>query len=426
MEDIWEKLSKPLPSSGSDTESIITSELRQELIVALNRHDFEYVAEGRANVVFRIRDPAAAGGEDEPAPPPLPRVQFGGTLLRVPKVMPDATPCDYETLQRFHEQAVERRVGREHVVPQVLLPGGVSPGLAGRLNAVRRRHRGSRADGGVIAPGAAMLVQDMGPSPRHPLAVEFKPKWLAQSPLAPPGAARCRSCAREAMRNARTMREAELREAERGGGSGSGSGSGSGREEKNTIPTPLPPLPPPPPPVCRLGLVHDDPAVFRATVDQLAPAGWSDRDRGRLADALRRSGVLERLRDLQVRGDPGPTLLTGPSDPDFGLAMTLRDCSCFVLMPAVAADDDDDDDDDDDGGGGDENDDRTAPAPAIVKLADVDKKNWREKQAYWQASHRTLVEDGWYEGTEDPPVETHCLLGRERDRLAPANGKAAS
>ncbi|RYO75619.1 hypothetical protein DL762_009939 [Monosporascus cannonballus] len=376
MEAIWEKLSRPLPASGSDAESIITPEMRQRLVDALDKYDFEYVAEGRANVVFGIRDPPGEGDH-----PTVPRGQFGATLLRVPKATPGVTPCGYKTLQRFHEDLVERRVGREHLVPQVLV--AISRGLAERLNAARTnanggRGRGRKKDGGgdghdgdgdgndsrsVIRPGAAMLIQDMGPAPGY-RAFEFKPKWLAQSPLAPPGAARCRTCAREAFRNSQKLKKDPAVEV--------------------------------PPPTCPLGLVHDDPAVVAAPVERLVPADWSRRDRERLAAALRAPGsnVLDRLRDLQVEGDapPGQALFDSPGDPGFGLAMTLRDCSCFVRLPV---------DEDDD-------------APVVIKLADVDKKNWQEKQTYGQESHRRLVDQGFYGGKEDPPMETHCVLGSNR------------
>lgn len=373
MEAMWEKLSRPLPASGSDAESIITPETRQRLVDALDKYDFEYVAEGRANAVFGIRDPPGDGDG-----PTVPRGQFEATLLRVPKATPGVTPCDYKTLQHFHKDLVERRVGRENLVPQVLV--AISPSLTERLNAARanangggggRRRKDGCSDGddgygdsndsrSVIRPGAAMLIQDMGPVPGY-RTFEFKPKWLAQSPLAPPGAARCRTCAREAFRNSQMLKKDPAVEVS--------------------------------PPMCPLGLVHDDPAVVAATVERLAPADWSRRDRERLAAALRAPGnnVLDRLRDLQIEGDPPPgrALFDSPGDPGFGLAMTLRDCSCFVRLPV----------------------DEEGDAPVVIKLADVDKKNWQEKQTYWRESHQRLVEQGFYEGKEDPPMETHCVLG---------------
>ncbi|KAI0013705.1 inositol-pentakisphosphate 2-kinase-domain-containing protein [Xylariaceae sp. FL0662B] len=343
---IWKELSKPLPrgSAADDISSIITPEDREELARILEQSEFGYLAEGRANVLFTIKQPGS---------PAIPKGLFEGTLLRVPKLTPGVTPCDYETLQDFQEKSVDVLVGREHIVPQLLVE--ISGGVAGRLNA--QRHHA--ADGSTILPGHAMLVEDMGPSPDYRV-LEFKPKWLAQSPLAPPGATRCRTCAREAFRNSQKKKE------DRGPA-------------------------PPPPPVCPLGLLHADRAVLMSSVDRLAPS-WPERDRERLADALRGSGLLERLRQLQVRGDRGDLLFRDPSDPGFGLAMTLRDCSCYVRVPVA--------------------DER---APVVVKLADVDKKNWREKQTYWQESHRNLVENGWYTGEEaaegdEPLVETACVL----------------
>ncbi|KAG4219357.1 hypothetical protein PC116_g32163 [Phytophthora cactorum] len=125
-----------------------------------------------------------------------------------------------------------------------------------------------------------------------------------------------------------------------------------------------------------------------STIDRLAP-DWSERDRVRLAEALRESGVLERLRDLQEEGDSGDALFTRPSDANFGLSMTLRDCSCFVRMPIKEGE------------------------PVIIKLADVDKKNWLQKQSYWQKRHDDLVMGGWYDGSESPPIETACVLRLE-------------
>ena len=71
--------------------------------------------------------------------------------------------------------------------------------------------------------------------------------------------------------------------------------------------------------------------------------------------------------------------------------MTLRDCTCFVRIPADAS------------------------APVEAKLADLDKKNWAAKLGYWQATERRLIEGGYYAGWEGPPpegVRTDCQLER--------------
>ncbi|KAI1777851.1 inositol-pentakisphosphate 2-kinase-domain-containing protein [Hypoxylon cercidicola] len=346
LKTVWNELSKPLPPgwTAADIEPAMTPDQLRALCYTLERSQFVHLAEGRANAVFSIR---------EPRDPAVPKGFFQGTLLRVPKATPDVTPCDYETLQAFQEKFVDVHVGRQHIVPQVLVK--ISQTVATILNVKRGnalRVKGVKGDLSIIKAGYAMLVEDMGPSPDYK-ALEFKPKWLAQSPMAPGDATRCRTCARESLRNGKLRL----------------------RGLKTCIP------------VCPLGLLHENLGVVMSTIDRLAPK-WSERDRKRLAEALKESGVLERLRDLQVEGDSGDALFTRPSDPRFGLSMTLRDCSCFVRMPI-----------DED-------------LPVIIKLADVDKKNWREKQSYWQRRHTDLVNNGWYKEEEklDPPIETACIL----------------
>ncbi|KAI1213003.1 uncharacterized protein F4807DRAFT_308158 [Annulohypoxylon truncatum] len=362
LKDIWSELSKPLPAGLLGAEhvgpaTVVSPKEVYELSYILHRSEFTHLAEGRANAVFRIR---------EPKDPGVPAGFFRGTLLRVPKATPDVVPCDYESLQDFQEKFVDVCVGRQHLVPQILVR--ITQAVATALNARRDAALRANANGNgnikgcdlksTILPGYAMLVEDMGPSPGCK-ALEFKPKWLAQSPLAPADATRCRTCAREALRLAKLRKKAGFRTA--------------------AVPVPAP--------VCPLGLLHADRAVVMSTLERLAPGpSWTERDRERLADAFRESGVLERLRDLQEEGDSGDALFTRPSDPRFGLSMTLRDCSCFVRVPV------------------------DPDAPVTIKLADVDKKNWRQKQAYWQRRHNDLVDDGWYRGAEKTPVETACVL----------------
>ncbi|GAW11142.1 hypothetical protein ANO14919_004840 [Xylariales sp. No.14919] len=341
MEAIWKQRSKPI-SQGSlhydeDTE-VNTLRECEDLVNSPENVKFEYVAEGRANVVFSVwewKDPTA------------PKGRFEGTLLRVPKATLGVTPCDYKTLQDFHESQVEDRVGRQHLVPQFLIR--ISAEVAGILHKKR-----NKTDESEIRAGYAMLIQDMSVSPGYSV-LEFKPKWLAQSPIAPSDSRRCRTCAREAFRNNQKHAKGEA------------------------VTMPL----------CPLGLVHENPAVVVGTVKRLAPE-WTELDQKRLSDAFERSGILKKLRELQTKGDPDRALLDNPSDPGFGLAMTLRDCSCYVRMPT------------------------DVNIGVEIKLADVDKKNWEEKQTYWQESHWNLVNNGWYTCQEqvDTPVSTECVLSR--------------
>jgi inositol-pentakisphosphate 2-kinase len=327
-------------SSPHHDEDLKVNTLRQcgDLVNRPEKVDFKYVAEGQANVVFSIWElngSTTAKG------------RFEGTLLRVPKATLGVTPCDYETLHDFHENQVKDRVGRQHLVPQVLIR--ISAEVAGTLNTRR-----NKIDDSMILAGYGMLIQDMSESPGYSV-LEFKPKWLAQSPIAPLDAKRCRTCAREAFRNSQKQAK---------GGAVSV-------------------------PICPLGLVHENRAIARDTIKRLA-SKWTEEDRERLADAFQKSGILNKLRELQTKGDPHRALLDSPSDPDFGLAMTLRDCSCYVRMPVDA---------------------NKAPE---IKFADVDKKNWEKKQTYWQESHWNLVNNGWYTCEEqvDTPIVTECLLSR--------------
>jgi inositol-pentakisphosphate 2-kinase len=300
---------------------------------------FEHFAEGRANAVFRIRIPH------------LRETQSGsidGVLLRAPKSTPGVTPYDYPRLQQYREQVIEPAVGLEHLVPQLLVE--LSQEHALDLNKARDPEGTNPSR---INAGYAMLIQDMSPR-QGQLGLEFKPKWLAQSPIAPPKALRCRTCAREAYRNSQKARQGE------------------------DIP----------PPVCPLGLVDPDARTRQVTICQLTPR-WPWAAQSALLDALKTDGILEKLRGLQEQLDPGNAMFESPGDKDFGLAMTLRDCTCFVRMTP----------------------DRNGAVWRVeIALADLDEKNWEAKQEYWQESHTTLVENKFYFAGERPPVNTACLI----------------
>lgn len=312
-------------------------ELREAVESLIKNSDFIYVAEGRANAVFEVQPRQA----DD---------LLAGWLLRVPKKVEGALPHSYEELQRYRERVVAPKVGTKHLVPQLLV--SVSPVATEALNTERELRSQRKEPHSSVAEGHAMLVQDMNILPGHnDIGLEFKPKWLAQSPIAPPDSTRCRTCAREAYRNHEKQAE--------------------GKKTK--------------PPVCPLGLVASDAREVLQTIKLLAP-DWSPSDQEHLQRAFSESGIFQKLRDLQVEGDPGNTMFNHPENESFGLAMTLRDCTCFVRMP------------------------KSADGRVEIKLADVDKKNWESKADYWQDSHTNLVEHGYYHGTETPKMATSCIL----------------
>lgn len=195
------------------------------------------------------------------------------------------------------------------------------------------------------------------------LTLEFKPKWLAQSPSAPPSATRCRNCAREAFKHHTKPTSRRAR----------------------TILCPLDFLTcGSSPPALTNILTHlssHDPSLSSRTARPPA-------QHNRFIDWLQTNTVLPRLRAAQLANDVRGPLGADAHDPQFQLAMTLRDCTCFVRVPADPS------------------------RPVEAKLADLDKKNWAAKLGYWQATERRLIEGGYYEGRELPRQETDCQLER--------------
>jgi inositol-pentakisphosphate 2-kinase len=336
VRNLWGALGQSGEMSESQLNQVeeMKAIVRKDLESAADR-EFVHVAEGRANVVYRIVDKGA-------------HLQaYEGALIRVPKRTPGADPHSYERLQQYREEVIEPAVGRQFVVPQLLFR--IDADQARQLNEKRDP---TGQDKSHIEAGFAMLIQDMTPTERD-FGFEFKPKWLAQSPIAPGDAKRCRTCAREAWRNSKKSAKGQPIQA----------------------------------PTCPIGLVSREPSVVLNTLADFAP-GLSKQSLERVRDALVRTKLMEKLRDVQVSGDPGQDMWDAPEKPAFGLSMTLRDCTCFVRLPREYNPDAD---------------------LVEIKLADVDEKNFVAKKDYWLETHQTLVGEGWYHMTEQPRFETSCV-----------------
>ncbi|KAK3357375.1 inositol pentakisphosphate 2-kinase-like protein [Lasiosphaeria hispida] len=308
---------------------------------------YTFVGEGAANVVFEVH-PQPEGGESNS------HNVFKGYLLRVPKAGTKAFP--YSELQSYWESVVRPLFEEGDLTEQRLVRLDASGETISSLNKVleknearrRKDFRGSR----VAKAEYGMLVEDM--CKKHPddVVLEFKPKWLAQSPSAPASARRCRNCAREACKS-------------------------SGK-----------------PIICSLDFFESpsDPQALPLTLARLTssllPKNPESSEHRRLAHWLQINTLIPRLRDLQVSFDGNGPLSPNTDAGDLQLAMTLRDCSCFVRIPARAG------------------------LPVEAKIADLDKKNGKAKLEYWQRTERELIEGGYYEGTEQPPGKTNCLLER--------------
>lgn len=199
------------------------------------------------------------------------------------------------------------------------------------------------------------------PMEAHPgdLCFEFKPKWLAPCPSAPADASRCRTCARKACKDRK------------------------GAETER---------------FCPLDLVHcqtdaDPQAAAVHVADSLnADLGLgidtADPRLARFADWLCRTDLFTRLRDEQLRRDPRGPLLATADDDDFALAMTLRDCACFVRVPVEAE------------------------RPVEARLADLDKKNARAKLEQWRDMEKKFIDEKWYYSEAGHGRRTNCRLER--------------
>jgi inositol-pentakisphosphate 2-kinase len=303
----------------------------------------------------------------------------------------------YLELQEYWETVVKPLFGREDLVQQRLVRirdsaviSRLNTTLKGEEDIRRPDFRGSQ----IAQAEYAMLVEDMRQrrlhslvspfhfpasnvsrvvyEPDHPedLVLEFKPKWLAQSPNAPKGATRCRTCAHKAYK-----RHTKL---------AANNGTSTKTGHNTTI-------------LCPLGLLASGSSPsslvnvishFSSPNPPLTPRAPTPQQQARFAHWLQTNTLLPRVRAAQLANDRAGPLAADAHDPRFQLAMTLRDCTCFVRIRADPS------------------------APVQAKLGDLDKKNWAAKLGYWQATERQLIDGGYYDGREEPRQTTDCQLGK--------------
>ncbi|ROW12528.1 hypothetical protein VMCG_00736 [Cytospora schulzeri] len=293
----------------------------------------KFVGEGRANVVFELTGVEGYTG-------------LRGQLLRLPKDKSKA--MSYVELQSYWEKKVSPLFEPHELVQQRLVKLPKNPAFFARLNQQLRRieeNSTRRRDfvGHSVSEGVqiGMLVEDMRPdaSQGDELSLhEIKPKWLHQSPRAPPGAEQCRNCAREVQRQVKD-------------------------KTRNAI-------------FCPLNLVKaaDFPRDQDVAGDIRRSLGLSEAESDGLQAWLRTSSLLQRLRAAQWENDHEPEV----ADPErYSLAMTLRDCSLFLRIPRGP-------------GHG------SGPDGIVAKLADMDMKNFEIKKDYWERREKDLHERGLY------------------------------
>lgn len=216
-----------------------------------------------------------------------------------------------------------------------------------------------------------ILLPNMSTKPGQNITFEIKPKWLAQSPAAPPDAIRCRTCALQFSRGKGTPDDyiCPLRLSNEGS-------------------------------IANGDIAHIRRWATSALLVQLQTNADAQLPQGVALDALVGLVVtyfttgdgrklLLHLKKLQATLDSEGILqrFARPRDDfrfvyDLRLAMTLRDCSLFVVVPVHDGE-------------------------VTSNLADLDFKS-AEKIDDWRDKEATLVDEGWY--TNNPEAHDVCLL----------------
>ncbi|KAM7221445.1 Inositol-pentakisphosphate 2-kinase [Rhypophila decipiens] len=409
--------------------------------------DFKFVGEGAANIIFEIIQ------SQEPDP------LLHDKLLRVPKAR--AIALDYLHVQEYWESSVRPLFQDGDLVNQVLVHLGACSVkqnlIISRLQAAvsnveptrRKDFRGST----VGETEYAMLVDDMRVAKSNKgggqILLEFKPKWLTQSPDAPANAIRCRNCAKEWLRyhdklQKKLQKPPKLQqsftpdELQR-------------RQTQKVLPLPV---------LCTIDLLNSSSCVkarervlsrltdpsptSRSTVALTNAIPEGSRQWRLLSRWLEGNSLLKRLELAQrANNDPEQHLdrngeggkrkgggclaaLMGQENPELDLAMTLRDCTCFVRIPGpspppplenpttTGAGAGPAEEDDEQGEAAATEQDVDAKEEAVeveAKLGDLDKKNGAAKLATWQALERRLIDEGFYTRRR-PRAEWTCALER--------------
>lgn len=342
----------------------------------------EYLAEGAANIIYRVTGLGA----------PASQVQHTSCcVMRLRKDLPSTKPCR-QVADEFETQIVplfqhEPSLLLNHVLYKL------SPELVATLNRGLRELDGDSRDNveqstttkttAHLPPQDGLRVPFRHPHRRHVYLpsyqnedhgilmqnldgpgvrlVEFKPKWLVQSPSAPSGARNCRTCALNAMRRH--------------------AGKFQGRGDSG---------------FCPFDLLSSDDSVLHHALASIWPygdeglAGFLADFRQRVQPALRHLAILQKKFNAVGLDDfQNPKA----SDSQFGVAMALRDCSVFLSLgqraPATEGDEPVDITD--------------------VKFADLDLKSVHGgKIDKWAAMEQQLIDEGWYNRLDD----TNCAINR--------------
>lgn len=323
---------------------------------------FRYVAEGRANVVFSITVPAIWKGERQ-EPITVPPEFFDDKLLRVRKAVQTTVVC--ETAQMDWQICIKPLFEENQIVDQRLIDlrqGNVIQRLNAELKARELDtindppKRPTKRRNIYLADDIhGLLVTDMrAKDPHSYMTIEFKPKWLLQSPSAPSKSKRCRTCAKAARDNngrATDEKFCPLRLFSRS------------KDDRIAIARLI---------VVGTRAIDTDPEILslhEKTVEEVKT--------NFLAEWLGSNTLLHRLKKLQKQHDPtfGPQVSpVHLENKHFLIAMTLRDCSVFLRF-------------------------HFDTKQLEARIGDLDLKSPLKKNE-WQRCESELINEGWYTGTE--------------------------
>lgn len=412
-----------------------------------------FVGEGSANAVFSVLpandvEDASNGARDvqdasdaqavkavSAVKDANPKKADGGPmsthLLRIPKAGPGVSPTTCLEHQAFYSSVLRPLLGADSLVGQHLIQGVVSTGVHAILNGLlddldrSRRRRPDWVGTGVAANvDVALLVEDMTSAckrasfPSTTTTIQCKPKWLVQSPSAPAGARRCRTCALSAASAAPSCSSGSSTTVN--GATNGHAGRAKPAKVHKIKPCPMvlvagPPTSPQEEAELETALwdyvcKNLSSAVSCSTSSPTpTPLNTSSlpvsllKARPAIIRWLRTTDLFHRMAAIQAEFDPHGALSVeletdnGAALDHLQTAMTLRDCTCFLRVTA-----------------GEASSATAAPISVSAKLGDLDRKDGRRKLARWQAQERTLLEGGYYIGTEEPRQQTHCWLERQR------------
>ncbi|KAK5046371.1 hypothetical protein LTR84_008172 [Exophiala bonariae] len=245
-----------------------------------------------------------------------------------------------------------------HEMDNVDLSALTASGVLAQGKSIRHHHRRHVYLPAFEAEQHGILMQNLQ-GPGIDWLVEFKPKWLLQSPSAPADARNCRTCALNAMRRK--------------------AGKAQGRGDSG---------------FCPMDLLSkdDDDTVLQKALARIWPVE-DGIDKFVTAFQKKVQPALRHLLTLQQKfNDVGVQDFKNPDANQFGVAMALRDCSVFLALKRT---------DDPDG---------QALEISDVKFADLDLKSTEGgKVEKWAKMEQVLLDGGWYYHTVEG---SECAISR--------------